>query len=1302
MKIKNAALIASMLLASLSAAKAATTLTAWTFDNLAIATNGSPQPSTGFGTAGALGISDSYVQGIVGSSYGNTNCWDSGVNGWSTNAPIGTQGAQFAVNTLGYYQIQVSFDVYATPDAEANLQVQYTTDGHIWNNAAITSVGTLGVIANNSANNSTVSGSYVILTNNGTTGWNNQITANLTGISGVDNNANFAVRVVNASTGTNCVTTTGSPFNNTSGSWTFDNVVVQGVSFDTVADWTFETEPNNGTIILNPVPEISVGNYTFAQALGFNNNYSYAGSSTPGSTNGPDVVNTGGSSSGAAGPNAWRVRGNPGNNGWNTAAPIGTQGAEFDVSTLNFSNILVTFDMYSTSQGEAKMCMLYTTDGWATTNVAQNLFYPANPTFIQTNPASGSLNSPNTVAGTYFYQNTGQNFYNYLTVDFTGIPGVANNPLFGFKIVNAATGPDCVAYNGGSYNNSSGNWRYDNVAVSGQFNGLTPPVVTNAPNATVDSPFTNTFTDNPAWRSAITTIYVNGSVLTNTAYNVSNPGKIVFTPSKSPVLQLSGFDYIVINAAGYSSVKVAQPVGAGVTKKLTVIFQPAAPSASGGTLTVNPAVGVTDQYGNGTTNPYPNLSITASVSNSVAWTLGGATNQTSANGFVYFTNLSATVAGSSAVSSAVIKLTVSGYTNSANQTTVTNIYLSSFKIGVPPVPFTPGNLAILQIDAVSNNTTFSIIEVKPSAVGQTAPVNIVPISATGTNALRQSSAGSTGRLALSDDLTMLCFAAFADGNSATPDETLNLNRAVGTLNYTNLFTEPASYTSLSLGGSQARAAVTVDDVNWIIDDKGGLYYGNGYIPNPNINALNNVVVKSFGGTAYVETQKTANGSPIPVVYALAPGNPPVPVPDNLGTDPLATDFYIVSSNGTDNSIMYIIDQVSSSLGIINKYSWVPDVSQISGYAWDADGTFTNGTGGDTLFATTNGNGGVYLFFTTGGGGTGGNSIVRLTDASGWNQPINIISSNVIYTASKTTSIKGLTFVPQQTAYATELIPPPILIAQNYASTNNYSSFAVTNTSDDPLWRANITGITVNGSALPTAAYDTTQPDQIVFNPAQSSLLGQGTKTIVISATGYSTNSITQNIIGAPAKLAFTTALKGPAADGGSLAIQPMVVFEDSSNNIINFGAATITATALQGTWALGGATSLAAVNGAVAFTNLTAFSANIDTGGTNAVNAATISFTSSGVTAVTSTSFSIPLPIHSNLGGVALSGGNFTFIFTNATGLSFSVLATNNIAAPTANWPFIGTATESPAGSGKYQFTNSATTNMLFYILRQP
>ena len=40
------------------------------------------------------------------------------------------------------------------------------------------------------------------------------------------------------------------------------------------------------------------------------------------------------------------------------------------------------------------MCVLYTTDGWATTNVANSLFYGAKPAYILTNSSSA-----NTVIG---------------------------------------------------------------------------------------------------------------------------------------------------------------------------------------------------------------------------------------------------------------------------------------------------------------------------------------------------------------------------------------------------------------------------------------------------------------------------------------------------------------------------------------------------------------------------------------------------------------------------------------------------------------------------------------------------------------------------------------------------------------------------------------------------------------------------------------------------------------------------------------------------------------------------------------
>ncbi len=1229
MKIKNIASIAALIAVSLFTANAAnTTLTAWTFDNNGLGSNISPTPSTGLGAAASVvapyAPGNQTIVSLSGSStISQPYSWQL-QSGWSTNAPLGSQGAQFAGSTAGYYQVQVSFDVNATADAEAYLQVQYTTEGTIWHNATITSVGTGATIYNNSStSNSLVVGSYCKLAS----GWNNQIKVSLVGVSGVDNCAAFAIRVVNAATGTNCLTTTGAHYNNTSGSWAFDNVVIQGVSYDTIADWTFDNLSSLPAPVNNPTPAIS-NNTATAAIIGFNlPSYVFADGSV-GSTNYADIPKNGVpySSTGSAGQYVWRLRGqNPGN-GWNTAAPIGSQGAEFDVSTLNYSNVVLTFDLYQTSQGEAKMCVLYTTDGWVTTNIANNISYGANPTLIVSNSAANPLDLP----GTYFFNTFGSIFFNNLIVDFTGDHTVENNPNFGIRIVNAATGSECVNYLGQPYNNASGNSRLDNVAINGQYEGLFAPVVTNAPVATVDSPFTNTFAVNAAWALNINSIYVNGLLVPSSAYTITY-SNIVFNPANSTALQVSGLDSFVIYANGFTTAKYNQFVATGKAVKLT-LTQPAAPSTSGGTLTLQPMEAVTDQYGNGTTNPYASMYVVASVSNSVAWTLGGSTTQPIVNGYCVFSNLTATVAGSTKVTGAAIQFTIYNYTNTAtNGTTATN-YSSTFTIGVPPVPFTLGNLAAIQSDTVSNNTTFSIIELQPSTAGQSKPVNIVPISATGANALRMSPSGSGGHLTLSDDGTFLCFAAYQDGSSVTPDETFNLNRAVGIISNNLAFGIPVSYVSSSFGGSQARAACSPDNQNFIIDDKGGLY-----VNNTLVYAQNNISVKSFGGATWALTAKVpyppqpsmfqfvnggANPLPPDAIDWSDPGDngPKVVTSLTPPSDPVAQDFYLIATNGAYN-IAYILDQnggIGGTNTVISKWVFNSDPAVL---VWSNVGRWTNIDNGDSLFATTNGVGGVYLFYANGGGAKSGNSIVRLTDQNVAGS-LNIISTNVIYTAPSGTTVEGVTFVPQTTSYGTELTPPPVLTTQ-LVSTNGYPTFALGLASDDGIWRSNITSITVNGNLLPTTAYNTNQAGMLVFDPAQyAPFKTVSTNLIVISATGYSTNSITQVIGGVAAKLLVTTQPKAPPTNNYALATQPVVTVVDAGGNPVS-STAVITATPVQVTWTFSsGATTVSAnaSTGAAVFSGLTPNNSTP----TNPIPVATISFSSPGLTSATNTAFIIP------------------------------------------------------------------------------
>ena len=250
--LRIAALAAASIAASIQLAQAEV-ITAWNFENNAIALNNSPVPTIGAGTAKSIGM-DAYptpnigvtandvLAGVVGDTGLNSNANTSQVwrvraqagpgglaaNGWSSAAPIGTQGAVFAASTVGYANIKVTFDWFATNQGEAKLQLAYTTDGTTWKNVPINLAGSddyLVSLTNNSSPN-TVNGSYVMITGGGQN-WFTGLTATISDPLAA-NNPKFAIELVNASTGADCTSASGTPLNNNSGNWRFDNVVISG------------------------------------------------------------------------------------------------------------------------------------------------------------------------------------------------------------------------------------------------------------------------------------------------------------------------------------------------------------------------------------------------------------------------------------------------------------------------------------------------------------------------------------------------------------------------------------------------------------------------------------------------------------------------------------------------------------------------------------------------------------------------------------------------------------------------------------------------------------------------------------------------------------------------------------------------------------------------------------------------------------------------------------------------------------------------------------------------------------------
>jgi len=242
-----------------------------------------------------------------------------------------------------------------------------------------------------------------------------------------------------------------------------------------ITDWDFgslaTTKPDN-----TPAPTTGTGT---ASSLGMTNSYTYTTNGTvtgTGAVKLDDITNDGATStqtgSTLGNGDVWRIRGQAGtgttgttNNGWNNAAPEYSQGAEFDVSTAGYSNILLSFNWASTTQGVGNLQVQYNTNvanagGW--TNIGQ----------------LWSATVDNGTPGT-----TGYGFQTD-TIDFSSITAANNDANFGVRLVSAynptlgneyASATSVIAGAPVQYNNNSGNWRIADVQIDGTMTPVPVP-----------------------------------------------------------------------------------------------------------------------------------------------------------------------------------------------------------------------------------------------------------------------------------------------------------------------------------------------------------------------------------------------------------------------------------------------------------------------------------------------------------------------------------------------------------------------------------------------------------------------------------------------------------------------------------------------------------------------------------------------------------------------------------------------------------------------------------------------------------
>ena len=312
----------------------------------------------------------------------------------------------------------------------------------------------------------------------------------------------------------------------------------------------------------------------------------------------------------------------------------------------------------------------------------------------------------------------------------------------------------------------------------------------------------------------------------------------------------------------------------------------------------------------------------------------------------------------------------------------------------------PGNLIVLQAAASAANTTASFVEINPSLTAQTAPVQSIPISGTGADAIRISgSATSTAYLSRTNDGSLVTLMGVNSTNISANVNTLN-PRAVVTLNASGSVAIATTYTGTS--GNQTRSATSLNNTNWFIADQNGLYTNGSTSASPSGNLRG---IKAFGGTVYVGLASTT--SPLVSTVSAPSGGS---ITGLMGLPNGTTnfqDFYLIQSgdNGSTYDVLYTISATSATAGTIAKFSLV------SG-SWTANGTYTTTFGGFGLSAQDFGNG-AKLYVTTGTGASVNNSVIQLTDAAGYNNNIGITTTNnlTLFTTATGTILKGIAFAP---------------------------------------------------------------------------------------------------------------------------------------------------------------------------------------------------------------------------------------------------------------------------------------------------
>ena len=295
----------------------------------------------------------------------------------------------------------------------------------------------------------------------------------------------------------------------------------------TIASWTYD--PVLGTPS-NPTPNVGSGSSSVVN-LGV----------TPSTTQGLNPASSGCSSSTSSGNNAWHHQ------NFDPGSSNEKNGIQYYVSTFGYSGIKLSWDQYFSDSAPNTVRLQYTIDGinWVP--------------FAMTNPGN-TTKCAGTVSGGCFVMDNG-GVFRRVTVDFTGIAGVENNPNFGIRIL-ASHYPTTSQFRKCSDNTSqatnTGTWRFDNVNFTGT--PTTPGAVISG-TATICSGSTNIKVTISGGTPPYTVVYTDLTT-SYTVLNYSSGNNIQVTPGSTKtytLVSVSGIANTLLSGAAVITVPTLTP-----------------------------------------------------------------------------------------------------------------------------------------------------------------------------------------------------------------------------------------------------------------------------------------------------------------------------------------------------------------------------------------------------------------------------------------------------------------------------------------------------------------------------------------------------------------------------------------------------------------------------------------------------------------------------------------------------------------------------------------------------------------------